>query len=230
MTQERLTLGELIEKEVRRQNISITDFADRICCQRGNVYDIFKRGDKIDAAQLTLISRVLKHNFFKDLAEDSNLINLENEEIRKDMEDRRAVSQFMEVIPDILIKMDIEPTIVFSKLKKVLGEELPDFGLSDYPITFTIGGRLWDKIKDDLKAELEVESYTTPSGAIIDAWINVLGHTVTIDIPIIYHNKEEWESIINFAILEVVPRYGVLCDFHAPRFLREIAYNERKRM
>ena len=68
------TIGELIEQEVRRQQIPITDFAKKICCQRNNVYDIFKRC-KMDIAQLKKISEVLSRNFFKELANDIDLIN-----------------------------------------------------------------------------------------------------------------------------------------------------------
>jgi methionyl-tRNA formyltransferase len=41
------TIGKLIEKEVRKKQISITSFADKICCKRNNVYDIFKRSKKM---------------------------------------------------------------------------------------------------------------------------------------------------------------------------------------
>lgn len=58
------TIGKLIEQEVRRQGRSITAFADEICCTRTNVYDIFGR-NKMDVAQLELISKVLGHNFLR---------------------------------------------------------------------------------------------------------------------------------------------------------------------
>lgn len=67
------TIGELIELEVRRQGISITGFAEMICCQRNNVYDIFKR-DNIDIKLLKNISTLLKRNFFRELAEAPELI------------------------------------------------------------------------------------------------------------------------------------------------------------
>jgi len=67
-------IGELIETEVRKQQIPITEFAKMICCQRNNVYDIFKRS-KMDIAQLKQISKVLNRNFFKELAEDVELIS-----------------------------------------------------------------------------------------------------------------------------------------------------------
>ena len=56
------TIGKLIEEEVRKQGWVIKDFAEKICCTRTNVYDIFARS-KMDVSQLELISRVLKHNF-----------------------------------------------------------------------------------------------------------------------------------------------------------------------
>ena len=76
MESEKLTIGKLIEKEVRKQQIPITEFARLICCQRNNVYDIFKRS-KIDIVQLKQISKVLRQNFFKELADDLELINEE---------------------------------------------------------------------------------------------------------------------------------------------------------
>ena len=48
------TIGEIIEREVRKQQIPITQFADMICCQRNNVYDIFRRS-KID---IILLKRI----------------------------------------------------------------------------------------------------------------------------------------------------------------------------
>ena len=77
MESEKLTIGKLIEKEVRKQQIPITEFARLICCQRNNVYDIFKRS-KIDIVQLKQISKVLRWNFFKELADDLELINEED--------------------------------------------------------------------------------------------------------------------------------------------------------
>ena len=76
MESEKLTIGKLIEKEVRKQQIPITEFARLICCQRNNVYDIFKRS-QIDIVQLKQISKVLRQNFFKELADDLDLINEE---------------------------------------------------------------------------------------------------------------------------------------------------------
>ena len=147
MESEKLTIGKLIEKEVRKQQIPITEFARLICCQRNNVYDIFKRS-KIDIVQLKQISKVLRRNFFKELADDLELIN-EEEMSGADVKKQKAVSQFFEVVPNILREMGKPSTIIFCKLDEPGYEDCatPDFGLPDYFITFTIG--------DTLKATLE---------------------------------------------------------------------------
>ena len=145
MTNKR-TIGELIENEVRKQQIPITEFAKMICCQRNNVYDIFKRS-KMDIAQLKQISKVLNRNFFKELAEDVELIN-DSKESEEEVMKQKAVSQFLNVVPDILRKLGKSSAIVFSKLDEPGYEDCPtpDFGLSDYFITFTIGETLKERI------------------------------------------------------------------------------------
>ena len=105
-------LGRLIEEEVRRQQIPITKFADMICCQRNNVYKIFERSS-LHIDQLALISKVLNRNFFEELARDPSLIDINSDEAIQEMENRRAVSQFMEVVPKLLSKMGKQPVIAF---------------------------------------------------------------------------------------------------------------------
>lgn len=191
------TIGELIEKEVRRQGRSITQFADDICCQRSNVYDIFKRS-KMDVTQLALISKVLNHNFFKDLADDPDLINLNDPETEKELLNRKAVSMFMTVMPDILKKLGIEPMIIFSKFDED-DVPLPDLGLSQYPIFFTIGEPLINKWgEQNLGGILDVKEFKTKSGFIVDLWHrNDNGYT-SVDIPLIYLSENEWMEIMCF--------------------------------
>ena len=56
-------IGRLIEDELRRQERTVTWFAEKLCCERTNVYSIFKR-ESIDTALLLRISNVLNKNFF----------------------------------------------------------------------------------------------------------------------------------------------------------------------
>ena len=56
-------IGEHIEKELRQQERSVTWLAKKLCCNRQNVYDIFKRST-IDTELLLRISLILQKNFF----------------------------------------------------------------------------------------------------------------------------------------------------------------------
>ncbi|MBQ8889880.1 MAG: XRE family transcriptional regulator [Bacteroidaceae bacterium] len=56
-------IGKLIEEELRKQERSVTWFAKQLCCERTNVYSIFKR-ESIDTQLLYRISLILKKNFF----------------------------------------------------------------------------------------------------------------------------------------------------------------------
>ena len=47
---------------------TINWFAGQLHCQRGNIYDIFKRAT-IDIELLIRISRILNHDFFSDISE-----------------------------------------------------------------------------------------------------------------------------------------------------------------
>lgn len=62
------SIGQLIKEELERQERSVTWFAQKLSCHRTNVYDIFAR-DNIDMTLLIRISRILHHNFLKDLSE-----------------------------------------------------------------------------------------------------------------------------------------------------------------
>ena len=61
-------IGFEIKSELERQERSVSWFAHKLCCERTNVYSIFKR-KSIDTDMLTRISRILQRNFF-DLYDD----------------------------------------------------------------------------------------------------------------------------------------------------------------
>lgn len=56
-------IGYEIESELRRQERSVTWFANKLYCDRTNVYKIFKR-NSIDSDLLLRISIILNCNFF----------------------------------------------------------------------------------------------------------------------------------------------------------------------
>lgn len=62
-------IGQIIEKEIHRQERSITWFAKKLYCDRTNIYSIFKR-KSIDTDLLLRISKILKYDFFKEYSSE----------------------------------------------------------------------------------------------------------------------------------------------------------------
>ena len=55
-------IGREIERVLHERGITVTEFANRICCHRKNVYDIFTR-KSIDIDRLIRISEALDYDF-----------------------------------------------------------------------------------------------------------------------------------------------------------------------
>jgi hypothetical protein len=70
-------IGSIIKKRFEDQGVSASWLAKQLCCDRTNVYSIFKR-ESIDTLLLSKISAILKHDFFKYYSEDVKS-NLQNE-------------------------------------------------------------------------------------------------------------------------------------------------------
>ena len=200
-------LGELIEEEVRRQQIPITQFADLICCQRNNVYKIFERSS-LQVDQLRMISKVLNRNFFEELACDPSLIDIDSEEAIQEMENRRAVSQFMEVVPKVLSKMGIEPVISFGiPLGMEDVEDLPDFLLPDYKICFSKNNYMAQKPQYATNPYFKFKLYENSEGIKAYLMDNTVFGSQMIDVKLDYKTEEEWERTLRF-IFETFYNYG----------------------
>lgn len=191
-------IGQLIKDEVRRQALPINDFAEKICCSRKNVYDIFKKSS-IHLDQLARISRVLNRNFFEELARDPSLIDIDSEEAIQEMEKRRAISQFMEVVPGVLQKLQKQPIITFGR---PLGLDddvaLPDFMLTEcaIPIVFTAGGFISEKYKAN--SVFEIRAYENSEGIKVYSMINTFIGSQMIDVKLDYKTEDEWEKTLRF--------------------------------
>lgn len=57
-------IGQLIEKELHNQERSVKWFANKLYCDRTNVYKIFKK-QSLDTELLLRISSILNYNFFQ---------------------------------------------------------------------------------------------------------------------------------------------------------------------
>lgn len=63
-----INIGQEIHDELKRQERTVSWFARKLCCERSNVYSIFKR-TSIDTALLLRISVILHRDFFKEYSE-----------------------------------------------------------------------------------------------------------------------------------------------------------------
>ena len=65
-------IGSIIKEKFDEQGLSVSWFAKELCCDRTNVYRIFKR-KSIDTALLGKVSLILKHDFFKYYSADIDI-------------------------------------------------------------------------------------------------------------------------------------------------------------
>ncbi|MBQ5644212.1 MAG: XRE family transcriptional regulator [Bacteroidaceae bacterium] len=65
-------IGNIIKKQFDAQGCSVSWLAKELCCDRTNIYSIFKR-ESIDTRLLEKISVILKHDFFKYYSQDINI-------------------------------------------------------------------------------------------------------------------------------------------------------------
>ena len=59
-------IGREIRRVLQEKNITVTEFARRICCHRKNVYDIFSR-KSLDIDKIIMISEILSYDFIHEL-------------------------------------------------------------------------------------------------------------------------------------------------------------------
>lgn len=68
---EKINIGELIDKRRKELGLSIRDFAAKISVSSGNAYDILKR-ETIDIMLLRRIASALDYDFFKHYVDDED--------------------------------------------------------------------------------------------------------------------------------------------------------------
>lgn len=198
-------IGEIIKDEVNRQGLKAEEFGYKINCERENVYKIYKRTN-MSILQLQQISKALDHNFFEDII--NNNIEMEDPKIMKEFNNRRAVSQFMEIVPVTLEELNRSPIISFGRpIELNKGIQTPDFILTDYWISFTIGETFmerspvhcnqscvkYEKIRNNENIEIEV---------LINEYVlqeRPNSNPIQINIKLDYKTKDEWTKTLKFA-------------------------------
>lgn len=201
---EKFIIGKVIENEVRRQQWSITKFADAICCQRSNIYDIFKRNN-IDILLLARISKVLKHNYFQDIIENFDLIENEYPENKQDFLRGKAAAQFLDVVPTALQNLEMSPTITLPNKFKAEEIPLPDFNLPAYGVYFTVGEQLTERWKLGEDKDFEVETLNFCKNFSAELWKDKSEKTSFLNVAIDYKTLQDWEKTLQIIRDEYLP-------------------------
>lgn len=198
------TIGSLIKAEVEKQGLSAVEFAERICCERQNVYKIFGR-THIDTVQLAQISKALNHDFFADIVQDMALSGVDDKEACQEVYNRTAIAQFCEVMPRVLYKMGLDSFITLGRpLGLSLDIPIPEYTINPFYLTFSTNQLLADNPNCGIVSTAVIEKYRDEmSGAVIDRWIFKDSGFVLYNMLLDYKTEQEWEQALNFFLTRV---------------------------
>ncbi|MCQ2524912.1 MAG: hypothetical protein MJ123_11285, partial [Lachnospiraceae bacterium] len=200
------TIGEMINDEIRRQQISIVEFAKKINCERSNVYNIFRRNN-IDIELLKRISIVLNHNYFEDLAKNMDLakpVEISDEEIKR----LQSIDNFHEAVPNAFERLGIDITITHgTKQGLEKGIPVPDYFLSDFNITFTLGKTYEEKCNGFWGDRIRFTDHLDNGLTNMVCYYTLVNGVQFLNIAIVYMTEEEWYDTIRFALNEIETLY-----------------------
>lgn len=194
-----MELGELIKSVAEERNISVSQLAEMIHCNRQNVYKIFKKGN-IDTALLGLISKALNHNFFEDISKDPSLSGADDSDAFREITNRMAVSQFVEVMPRVLNKLGKKSVICFGgKFDIPDNIPLPDYCLSAYDVAFSLDSLLSEKPNCNFGNAIDIKRIQCKELNIdFDFWQFKISPTRMINLKLDYKIEEEWEKVMKY--------------------------------
>ena len=219
-------IGELIKEEGDKQGLSAEEFAKLISCKRQNVYKIYKK-NSLDTALLGRISNVLGKNFFLDISKDITLSGVDDEKALQEIYNRMAVSQFMEVVPDILGRLG-HPTAIFIMSRPAdypSDMPMPDYYIGEYSpiISFSVGDTMRDKLRRKYKEDKSypssrIISYTEEQDGLRADLVKMECYGPDIlDIKLDYKTEQEWESLLRLVFSnfikgknKVVSKYDII--------------------
>lgn len=197
-------IGQVIKDVVISKKLTHQEFAELILVSDNHVFKIYNKSS-LDTKFLEIISKALNHNFFEDII--NGIVEMENPEVMKDFYNRRAVSQFHEIVPEVLEELGREPIISFGRpsgLEK--GIKIPDFTLTDYFITFTVGETFMERSPEHCKKSFIGYDVKNKDNIEIEVlhneWVKQnmpLSNPVQINIKLDYKTKEEWLKTLKFA-------------------------------
>ncbi len=198
----KIIIGELIRKEVYKQGLTKTAFAEKIHHQRESVYKIFEK-DSLNTELLERISKVLKRNFFQDLADS---ININEEYNPEDNPHQNNLTRFLDTVTSVLKGLGKDATILFPDNSEFEEFDVPDYILPEYMITFTVGFCMKERFGDSNL--LAIETLEDENGLEIELMTNQMTKTTSINIKIDEKTEKEWFDVIKFAF-EIYDKHNI---------------------
>lgn len=205
-------IGELIKEEVEKKGLSAEDFGNEIFCSRTYVYKIYKKAS-IDTALLARISTALGRDFFRNISEDMALSGVDDEKAQQEIYNRMAVTQFLEVVPDLLGRLGKPSAIFVASRPSDFPSEwpMPDYYIGEFSplLLFSVGDTMRDKIRniynEDIKCMYNIIPYTEEKDGITANLIkmNCNGPDM-LDIKLDYKTEQEWEKLFRFIFDNIV--------------------------
>lgn len=192
-------LGELIRQEIQRQGMSIIEFAEKVGCARGTIYYMFDKND-IGVLQLKRISKILNRNFFKEVAEDLDIVS-EIEETMEQREKRIAITNFLEIVPECLKQLGKSAIIVLGRAD--FDTPVPDYCLTDAFISFIYGETFKKRLGDLYNENFMLIKKVEYKGATIECIHNLVYDSISINIEITNRTFDEWYEVLEFAYSEI---------------------------
>jgi transcriptional regulator with XRE-family HTH domain len=102
--QSNLKVNELIKEEMKKQAVSQVELAERLQIAPSSVYNILESGS-IQVSRLETISKALKINFFRIVAEQINIhepVNAKIEELEEQVRDQRKENEILKEVITLL--------------------------------------------------------------------------------------------------------------------------------
>lgn len=206
-------IGQLIKEVVNKKGLSAREFADLIGCSEKHVYKIYKNIG-IDTSMLRRISLKLGHDFFYDIINNPLLSGGEDTASNEELNNRIAVTEFVETVPDILMNLGMDAVISFGKsLDYDKKYPIPDYMIDPYKIALTKGEFLIDKIAkhtniDEFGHFFNIQRITGENNEhiVADLWQCRDKSIYLINVKLDRKTEDEWKRLFNIIIDYIYPR------------------------
>ena len=130
----------------------------------------------------------------------------------KEIANRMAVSQFVEVIPKVLAKLGVEPSIFFGRPLDIPEEiPIPEYFISPFNITFSVSDLLFDKANCNLAQTATVNRITDDTtGLQVDLWKFIVPGPNLVNLKLDYKTEDEWEYTLRFVFKHFYTKYNII--------------------